>query len=599
MLHPLRRRGHRPAPAPSSDVSFEVAPGEFFGIVGRNGSGKSTLLKCLAGIYRLDAGEIYIRGRLSTFIELGVGFNPDLAARDNIVHQRDHARPLAAPRRAGASTTVIEFAELERLRRPQAQELLVGHARAPRVLGDDPGRRRRAARSTRSSPSATPRSSRSASTSSTRCRTQRHDDPVRHPRHGRGQALLRPRDAARARRGRDDRRARGASATSTSRSNFGRGEHRRGAGEPTPSARRPRRRDRRRLVRGRRGPAHRARCCRASRAASAAVASASTSPSRPNVARADRERARPPACSPPRALTTPALGRCAGRRRGRLRGRLRPACWPAAGSTRRRGSSTRAAPTSWTAAAHGHRDRRRLDAGRARSSTSRTRSRSAPCRPGAEPDGVSATATTAPLLRPPIDGPSALGGDFRRFFLLARTLAVTDFKLRFFGSVLGYFWQLGRPLMLFGVLYVGVHRSSCGSAARCRTTPSCCWRTSCCSRSSPRRPAARSRRSSTARTSCARSTSRAWRSPSRWCITASFNLALNIGRRADLRARQRASSPRWTLARAAAADRRSWPCSSSASRCCSRRSTSASATSQPIWDVVAPGRSSTAPRSST
>lgn len=56
-------------------------------------------------------------------------------------------------------------------------------------------------------------------------------------------------------------------------------------------------------------------------------------------------------------------------------------------------------------------------------------------------------------LGPPIDGPSALGGGFRRFFLLARTLAITDFKLRFFGSVLGYFWQLGRPLMLFGVLY--------------------------------------------------------------------------------------------------------------------------------------------------
>lgn len=57
------------------------------------------------------------------------------------------------------------------------------------------------------------------------------------------------------------------------------------------------------------------------------------------------------------------------------------------------------------------------------------------------------------LLGPPIDGPSALGGGFRRFRLLAWTLAVTDFKLRFFGSVLGYFWQLGRPLMLFGVLY--------------------------------------------------------------------------------------------------------------------------------------------------
>jgi ABC-2 type transport system permease protein len=52
----------------------------------------------------------------------------------------------------------------------------------------------------------------------------------------------------------------------------------------------------------------------------------------------------------------------------------------------------------------------------------------------------------------PIRGPSALGGDWRRFVHLSWTLAVTDFKLRFFGSVLGYLWQLLRPLMLFGVL---------------------------------------------------------------------------------------------------------------------------------------------------
>jgi ABC-2 type transport system permease protein len=52
-----------------------------------------------------------------------------------------------------------------------------------------------------------------------------------------------------------------------------------------------------------------------------------------------------------------------------------------------------------------------------------------------------------------IRGPSALGGDMRRFLHLTWTLAVTDFKLRFFGSILGYFWQLMRPLMLFAVLY--------------------------------------------------------------------------------------------------------------------------------------------------
>lgn len=67
------------------DIDFSVNTGEFFGIVGRNGSGKSTLLKSMAGIYRPDVGQIEVNGRLATFIELGVGFNPDLSARDNVV----------------------------------------------------------------------------------------------------------------------------------------------------------------------------------------------------------------------------------------------------------------------------------------------------------------------------------------------------------------------------------------------------------------------------------------------------------------------------------------------------------------------------------
>jgi ABC-2 type transport system permease protein len=54
----------------------------------------------------------------------------------------------------------------------------------------------------------------------------------------------------------------------------------------------------------------------------------------------------------------------------------------------------------------------------------------------------------------PIKGPSALGGDLRRLLHLSVTLAVMEFKLRFFGSALGYLWQLMRPLLLFGVLYV-------------------------------------------------------------------------------------------------------------------------------------------------
>ena len=67
-----------------SDVSFEIKKGEFFGIVGRNGSGKSTMLKMLAGIYSPDSGDVHINGSLTPFIELGVGFNPELTGRENV-----------------------------------------------------------------------------------------------------------------------------------------------------------------------------------------------------------------------------------------------------------------------------------------------------------------------------------------------------------------------------------------------------------------------------------------------------------------------------------------------------------------------------------
>lgn len=65
-------------------IDFDIREGEFFGIVGRNGSGKSTMLKLMGGIYTPNEGEIATRGRVATFIELGVGFNPELSARDNI-----------------------------------------------------------------------------------------------------------------------------------------------------------------------------------------------------------------------------------------------------------------------------------------------------------------------------------------------------------------------------------------------------------------------------------------------------------------------------------------------------------------------------------
>lgn len=66
------------------DVSFDIKNGEFFAIVGRNGSGKSTLLKLLAGIYVPNNGSVTVNGRLTPFIELGVGFNMDLTGRENV-----------------------------------------------------------------------------------------------------------------------------------------------------------------------------------------------------------------------------------------------------------------------------------------------------------------------------------------------------------------------------------------------------------------------------------------------------------------------------------------------------------------------------------
>ncbi len=103
--------GHRELRA-LRGISFDVRRGEFFGIVGRNGSGKSTLLKILASIYRADAGRIRMAGRLAPFIELGVGFNPELTAREN-VELNGVMLGLSRREARGRLAAVLDFAELE------------------------------------------------------------------------------------------------------------------------------------------------------------------------------------------------------------------------------------------------------------------------------------------------------------------------------------------------------------------------------------------------------------------------------------------------------------------------------------------------------
>ena len=111
-IHPFRQIEYEQNQA-LRDVSFEIEEGEFFSVIGPNGSGKSTLLKILAGIYRADSGELHVHGKLSPFIELGAGFNPELTARDNV---RINATLLGLSKREldERYPEIVAFSQLER-----------------------------------------------------------------------------------------------------------------------------------------------------------------------------------------------------------------------------------------------------------------------------------------------------------------------------------------------------------------------------------------------------------------------------------------------------------------------------------------------------
>lgn len=96
-----------------SNISFSIKKGEFFGILGRNGSGKSTLLKILAGIYQPTEGSVSVTGKLVPFIELGVGFNPELTGREN-VYLNGALLGFSRQEIAEMYDDIVAFADIER-----------------------------------------------------------------------------------------------------------------------------------------------------------------------------------------------------------------------------------------------------------------------------------------------------------------------------------------------------------------------------------------------------------------------------------------------------------------------------------------------------
>lgn len=95
------------------DVSFDIHKGEFVGIIGANGSGKSTLLKMIAGIYHPSQGKIKVEGKISPFLELGVGFDPELSGKEN-VYLNASVLGLTKKQIDERYQSIVDFAELER-----------------------------------------------------------------------------------------------------------------------------------------------------------------------------------------------------------------------------------------------------------------------------------------------------------------------------------------------------------------------------------------------------------------------------------------------------------------------------------------------------
>jgi ABC-2 type transport system ATP-binding protein len=122
----LHRGGHVEFQA-LRDVGFEIATGETVAILGHNGSGKSTLLKCIAGILTPTSGQVRVRGRLASLLELGAGFHPELSGRENVYI---NAAFYGMPRR-----------EID-----PSEALLVGDVCAPRLRRRRESRAGRAAR---------------------------------------------------------------------------------------------------------------------------------------------------------------------------------------------------------------------------------------------------------------------------------------------------------------------------------------------------------------------------------------------------------------------------------------------------------------------